>query len=694
MSFGLRLRGCSEPSTPNTDSLRRTPRGPGALGYGIAADDVPLWVVSAVWEDGVANIDDAGAAPNVVEKGDLFIGLVRAIGTELNDTIEALRVCFGRAGYAKSSIHHLKLSSYLSALTENDAVGPETRPELSTPDAGRYRYYSSRMDAGDWVRQHYAPGVLAQCAVAAAENCRERDGRSQPAREGNVFIFDSLMHRDEVSVMRSVYGRRFFLVAVHSQADDREKHLLDEIRSSDPEEAKAFDRRSDGSTDDEERRRFESRERVRTGQVAALMRRDEGLSDPASPFSPSPPRFRVSVRKTFAQADLFISASEAAAARRNDGTSVMQRFVEKLFDEPFHTPTRDELGMAHAYVAARRSGSLARNVGAALCNTDGEVLAVGTNEVPAPSGGQYWPEYDGAVADERDHRFSLPGDDASPGIDSNDLIKFELAADFARRLLAVLPASLADTDGQIGLFEEYSYNADDLLPRLLADDSVSGAQLFDVIEYSRHVHAEMAALMSCARRGVPTQATVLYTTTFPCHECSRHIIAAGVSRVVYVEPYEKSRVAQLHHDSVEVELYAGSDPSKPADDQRMDVERVRFEPFIGISPDRQVDVYSQTRRKIEAKAPTQEQVGRARHWSLSPTSELRSSIAADEATVGVGELMTIAAAERYVTVALSAQYSIHEDDLRSGFDNLRLPTHAAPVDDEVVPALDDGDANP
>ena len=144
---------------------------------------------------------------------------------------------------------------------------------------------------------------------------------------------------------------------------------------------------------------------------------------------------------------------------------------------------------------------------------------------------------------------------------------------------------MQDSGGQLGLFEEYSYKATELIPKLLEDPSVSGSKLFDVIEYSRQVHAEMAALMSCARRGISTAGAVLYCTTFPCHECSRHLVAAGVSRVVYVEPYEKSRVADLHSDSVDVELYAGRDPAVDTKSGN----KVRFEPFIGISPDRQSD---------------------------------------------------------------------------------------------------------
>ena len=63
------------------------------------------------------------------------------------------------------------------------------------------------------------------------------------------------------------------------------------------------------------------------------------------------------------------------------------------------------------------------------------------------------------------------------------------------------------------------------------------------------VHAEMEALLSCARSGVSPVGGTLYSTTFPCHNCAKHIVAAGLRRVVYVEPYPKSRAVEFFNRS-------------------------------------------------------------------------------------------------------------------------------------------------
>jgi cytidine deaminase len=90
--------------------------------------------------------------------------------------------------------------------------------------------------------------------------------------------------------------------------------------------------------------------------------------------------------------------------------------VELLFGCDYHTPTRDEYGMFHAHAAALRSSSLARQVGAAITTEEGDIVAVGTNEVPKAGGGLYW---FGDRPDRRDHIL---------GVDPSDELRRELVA--------------------------------------------------------------------------------------------------------------------------------------------------------------------------------------------------------------------------------------------------------------------------
>ena len=122
---------------------------------------------------------------------------------------------------------------------------------------------------------------------------------------------------------------------------------------------------------------------------------------------------------------------------------------------------------------------------------------------------------------------------------------------------------------------------------------MEGAKVLEVIEYGRCVHAEMGAILGAARRGIAIQNSTLYTTTFPCHDCARHIVGAGIIRVVYVEPYPKSKAKELHQDSIII------DPDKKNGKTIQEQEKVHFEPFVGISPRRYMDFFTMVKRKTE-----------------------------------------------------------------------------------------------
>lgn len=74
---------------------------------------------------------------------------------------------------------------------------------------------------------------------------------------------------------------------------------------------------------------------------------------------------------------------------------------------------------------------------------------------------------------------------------------------------------------------------------------------------TRTVHAELNAIIQAARNGIKVEGCTLYITHSPCKECIKHIINAGIYRVVFAELYRMSGeqfeelLRRLH--SVEVE---------------------------------------------------------------------------------------------------------------------------------------------
>lgn len=114
---------------------------------------------------------------------------------------------------------------------------------------------------------------------------------------------------------------------------------------------------------------------------------------------------------------------------------------------------------------------------------------------------------------------------------------------------------------------------------------IKGSRFMAITEFGRAVHAEMGVITDAARRGVALRDATMYGTTFPCHNCAKHIVASGTKRLVYIEPYPKSQVARLFRDSIALESAASG--------------RVLFEPFVGIAPPRFREFFLMPDRKDE-----------------------------------------------------------------------------------------------
>jgi len=260
-------------------------------------------------------------------------------------------------------------------------------------------------------------------------------------------------------------------------------------------------------------------------------------------------------RDTFHLSDFFISLG------KNDDQvkHTVQRFLELLFSNPFRSPTFDEFAMFMAFNSSIRSSDLSRQVGAIIAR-DQQILATGANDTPKFGGGQYWSEVDPATGEVNDIE---DGKDYMREGDSNKAAQQEIIEEIAN---ALIDHTLANESARQELKE--------VLGR---------SKIADLTEFGRVVHAEMEAMLSCARIGVSTVNAALYCTTFPCHNCAKHIIDAGITRVVYVEPYPKSRALDLHSEAISL---------KTSLDNQSEKDRVTFEPFTGVGARRFLDLFS------------------------------------------------------------------------------------------------------
>ncbi len=68
-------------------------------------------------------------------------------------------------------------------------------------------------------------------------------------------------------------------------------------------------------------------------------------------------------------------------------------------------------------------------------------------------------------------------------------------------------------------------------------------------ELCRGIHAEQNAIIQAARYGLPIDGSVLYCTTQPCTQCTKMIINAGITELVYEQGYPDELACQLLEES-------------------------------------------------------------------------------------------------------------------------------------------------
>ncbi len=51
------------------------------------------------------------------------------------------------------------------------------------------------------------------------------------------------------------------------------------------------------------------------------------------------------------------------------------------------------------------------------------------------------------------------------------------------------------------------------------------------------IHAEMNALLYCAKEGISVKGCKAYVTHFPCLNCTKALIQSGISEIYYLESY-------------------------------------------------------------------------------------------------------------------------------------------------------------
>ena len=464
------------------------------------------------------------------EKPELIIGLVGPAGVRLRDVSKVLTEHLKLFGYTAETIRISKLFEECRGYDKNKSQNGEGNRIVYCQEVA--------LDFRRAINDGAAP-ALAAIAEIRKSRAAEPSGNPDQSRNAHAYILDQLKHPKEVELLRQVYGSAFILVAGHAPRTRRVDSLAKMLADDDGREV-------DGTY---------------SGKAETIIDIDESQSDD--------PDLGQNTRDTYPLADFFVDLTNEG------GEGAVRRFINLIFGHPFETPHRKEYAMHQAWAASMRSSDFNRQVGAVIvrheCNSsnsflrDLNIVSTGMNEIPRGGGGLYWND---SSPDVRDQRLEAKDDDRAKKIKTSAL---------AELLDRIKAAEWLNDNKSV---EQPIHLAKELLPLL------NRTQFMNIGEFSRPVHAEMAALIDSARRGVAVQGLSMYVTTFPCHNCAKHIIAAGLKQVIYLEPYPKSRAENLHGEEIVLE----------APENKIYEDKVAFIAYTGVAPRQYQRLFSMENR--------------------------------------------------------------------------------------------------
>ncbi|KJF19116.1 deaminase [Rhodococcus sp. AD45] len=262
---------------------------------------------------------------------ELIIGLVSPVGMDTGGL--AIEVQGALADYEYKTVI-LKLSDLLP--TVSIPAGESEDQRINRLVEVGNTFCANNNDSASIARLAVSAIREHRIALLRSDGDTRRVGAIKSGRPRTAYILQSLKRREEVQLLREVYGTQFILIGSQSSVDKRTQTLL---------------RRNLSASENEEKKRI----------VEKLIQLDADDHE----------RFGQNVTDTYPQADFFI---------RDNSRDEIDRIFDLLFGAP-ESPTIGEYAMYIARASRARSLAASRKVGAAIVVEDA-VIATGYNDVP------------------------------------------------------------------------------------------------------------------------------------------------------------------------------------------------------------------------------------------------------------------------------------------------------------------------
>lgn len=403
---------------------------------------------------------------------------------------------------------------------------------------------SQFMDKGNELRKSNHDFIAMQVVKEIFERRKKwsEDNKDKNSNDRRVaYLIDSLKHEDEIKSLRQIYTNGFFQLSLYESKTARINSLVHEH----------------GISED---------------KATQLIERDEGEKN----------SYGQHTREAFHLADYFLKFD----SNHNELKEACYRFLSIVFQDPYITPTFNEFATYMSFTASVRSADLSRQVGAVVAK-DKNILAIGSNDVPKFKGGTYWPFFNEANGKVEDFE---NGRDFKVGEDANAKEKQKIIDEVLENIATVIEKSV-DSERVKALKDEIEV-------------VLKNSKIKEITEYGRVVHAEMDALLSCSRSNISTLGATLFVTTFPCHNCAKHILSAGIEKVIFVEPYPKSKALEMHKEAI-TQKWESIEPETK--------NKLVFEPFVGVGARNFVNLFSMS-LGVGSKLKRKDSTGKIIEW--------------------------------------------------------------------------------
>lgn len=450
-----------------------------------------------------------------------MIGICSPIGTVKKPLIDQIKQQLER-DYKYTDVKVWKLSKFIS-----DHV--KSKPSYDSGFSKGYIGMMTKIDGGDQLRkENKKNSILVEMVIAEILRERSNDGTLDKAEDMSprrvCHIIDSLKNVEELLLLRAIYKDIFYMFSVFSPEQERREFLLTEKKLN-----------------------------KEKGEVDLLINTDEHENN----------KHGQNVRDTFVEADFFVRIS-----RENTGevSDKVKRYLQLIFSTSVITPTPHEKAMYAAKSAATNSACLSRQVGASITDSKYNLLSTGWNDVPKFLGNLY------QEGDKKDMRCFHYKEYCR-----NDRQKDNIVGEILNELFK-------DKELVKKIFKDDNIEKNKDLSDKLTNILRKQTPIKDLIEFSRAVHAEMHAIIAGSQKtGEQMIGGKLYCTTYPCHNCARHIIASGITEVYYIEPYVKSLCKTLHDDVIT--------------ENEDDINKVKVLLYDGVAPRRFLEFFTLSRER-------------------------------------------------------------------------------------------------